>query len=108
MTETLGAITATFSIFTDAHTPIEDEVRAILASRYLEPTRVRTRSYAGTAFVVVEQPGTNEAEACELLDQVRALEAVRSAELECRLERREAHARLGLPLTSAAARIDVV
>lgn len=106
MTETLGAITATFSIFTDAHTPVEDEVRAILASRYLEPSRVRTRSFAGTAFVTVEQRGTNEAEASAVLAQVRALEAVRSAELECRLERQAPRAKLRIAV--AAERIDVV
>ena len=106
MNTPLGAITATFSIFTDAHTPIEHEVRAILASRYLEPTRVRTRSYAGTAFVVVEQPGTNEAEASEVLDAVRALDAVRSAELECRLDRLTPRPRLRI--AAQAERIDVV
>ena len=106
MTATLGAITATFSIYTDAHMPVEDEVRAILASRYLEPTRVRTRSYAGTALVMVEQPGTNEAEASAVLDQLRALAAVRSAELECRLERQAPRVEPRVPV--AAERIDVV
>lgn len=106
MTESLGAITATFSIYTDAHTPVEDEVRAILGARYLEPARVRTRSYAGTAFVVVEQPGTNEAEAEVVLAAMRLLPAVRSAELECRLERRPVRARVRADVEPA--RIDVV
>ena len=106
MTDSLGAITATFSIYTDAHTPVEDEVRAILGSRYLEPARVKTRSYAGTAFVVVEQPGTNEAEAEVVLEAVRLLPAVRSAELECRLERRSIHARVRADVEPM--RIDVV
>ena len=106
MIEALGPITATFSIHGEAHTSVEDEVRAILALRYLEPTRVRTRRFGGTAFVVVEQPGTNEAEAQAVLGEVRALGGVRSAELECRLERR--HVRPKLHLSSSSERIDVV
>lgn len=84
----LGAITATFSIRTDAEAPVVDAVRAILAARYLEPRRVRSRSSAGTALVTVEQPGTNEAEARVVLDQIRSLARVHSAELECQLERK--------------------
>lgn len=108
----LGAITATFSIRTDADAPVADEVRAILASRYLEPRRVRTQSFAGRALVTVEQPGTNEAEAKVVLDQVRLLAGVQSAELECRLERK-ASPRLQAALEQVRAaleevRIDVV
>lgn len=106
MNERLGPITATFSICIDGPAAIEDAVRALLASRHLEPRQVRTRSFAGTAFVIVEQPGTNEAEAVALLDEVRSLATVRRAELECRLERRPPPARP--PLARGQERIDVV
>jgi hypothetical protein len=106
MSNGLGAITATFSICTDAPAAVEDAVRVLLALRYLEPRKVCTRSFAGTAFVIVEQPGTNEAEAVALLDEVRSLATVRRAELECRLERRPQPQRP--PLTGGQERIDVV
>jgi hypothetical protein len=108
MSEYLGRITATFSILGEVNAPVEDGVRAILASRYLEPTRVRTRSFDGTAFVLVEQPGTNEAEAQAVLREVRMLEAVRSAELECCLERRQPRSRRHPQSSSQLERIDVV
>lgn len=106
MTALLGPITATFSIRSDALSPVEDDVRAILGSRYLEPRRVRSRQLAGTTVVIVEQPGTNEAEAMAILSEVRALDAVQSAELECRLERLSPRPKA--PFQFEPQRIDVV
>lgn len=102
----LGPITATFSIVGDVHTPIETAVRKILGTRYLEPRRVKTRHFGERVFMTVEQPGTNEAEAEAVLDEVRALAAVQSAVLECRLERRQPRPKLRLSFEPE--RIDVV
>jgi|GEM_PF-3038657 len=103
-----GAITAAFSIRADVEAPVVEAVRAILASRYLEPRRVRTQSLAGTAFITVEQPGTNEAEAAAVLGEVRSLASVRSAELECRLERRAPSPRLQAAFDRMKAALDEV
>ena len=106
MSELLGPITATFSIVSDAHAPLEGAIRQILGSRYLEPRRLHARNFGERTFVTVEQPGTNEAEAEAVLSEVRALAAVRSAVLECRLERRQPRPKPSLSFEPE--RIDVV
>jgi len=106
-----AAITAAFSVRARGDAPVEDGVRALLAARYLEPRRVRAQRHGGSTFLLVEQPGTNEAEAAAILDDLRALAGVTSAELECRLERpaaRLAGALDRLKAEMAEIRIDVV
>lgn len=106
MTGLLGPITATFSIVSDAHVPVEHAVREILEARYLEPRRVHARNFGERSFATFAQPGTNEAEAEAVLREIRALAAVRSAVLECHLERRPPRPKLHLFLEPE--RVDVV
>ncbi len=79
-----STITARFSVVTDAHVPIEHDVLRLLADRGLRPGAVQARALAGTALLIVDQAGTSPAQADAVLDEIRALEQVRSADYEAR------------------------
>ena len=87
MSQDLGAVTAVFTVYADAYTPIENDVRAVFTARGAEPDRVWARSIGGTAVLVVERSGSHEVEASKIVEEIRALAHVRSAELECRIGR---------------------
>ena len=84
MTAQSRTITARFSVVTDAHVPIEHDVRRLLADRGLVPDVVHARALAGTSLLIVDQAGTSQAQADAVLGEICALEQVRSAEYEAR------------------------
>src|SRR3712207_4854212 len=87
MLQDLGAMTAVFTVYADAYTPFEDDVRAVFTARGFEPDRIRARSVGGTAVLVIEQKGSSDSVAFEMVDEIRSLAPVRNAELECHVGR---------------------
>lgn len=73
---------STLSVVTDAHTPVEHEIRRIMALHGVRHRTVHARSHAGTALLVFEQIGASPSQAARMLDDVKALEAVRNATLD--------------------------
>ena len=75
-------MSARISIFSDAHTPVLDDVSRVLARRGLRPRSVSARCYGGVATLVLEHDQADPAEASAILDEVKALANVRNAEFE--------------------------